>query len=261
MPALAGAQAPKIYLNPGSAGEYIIEIETPTVLDYTFHGSKTAGTTLDLDQDVSGRLTGHSHTGGATITSDAVIAGKVKSRQSLPYVQMTTVDQGVIDGEPTYAIGKLRASLYDWGANSMLVGELFMKFCMTMEDPIALRKRRICMPHWQSIEEKVPDIGTWQVMMSMEQIGDYVEGLGWLVTSAKRDETARLFEFDAHGKVSRRTGLAKVTIRPQDPSPGTVTLIGKLAEDGTHFTAIHEVKGKLLGQSFDEVFDSNDDPD
>jgi hypothetical protein len=144
----------------------------------------------------------------------------------------------------------------------MLVGELRMKFCMTMEDPIAQRKRRICMPYWNEVHEKVPHIGTWQVMLSLERIGSSVEGLGWLVTSAKRDETARLYELDAHGKISPKTGLAKVVLRPQDPSPGTVTLIGELVGDEfdqQHFASIHEVKGKLLGQSFDEVFDSNDE--
>ncbi len=262
-PAVAAAQAPKVYLNPGSAGEYIIEIETPPILDYTFHGSKTAGTTLDLVQDVSGRLTGSSHTSGVTITSDAVITGKVKTRDGLPYVQMKTVDQGEIDGDPTHAVGKFRASLHNWGADSMLVGDLIMKLCMTMEDPITEKKRRICMPQWLPVEEQVPHIGTWQVWLSLERFGDHVEGLGWLVTSSGRDETARVFEVDAHGKISRQTGLAKVTVRPQKPSPGTVTLIGKLNDDQNgqqYFTAIHEVKGKLLGQSFDEVFDSNVDP-
>lgn len=259
LPAVASAQAPKIFLNEGSPGEYIIEIATPPVLDYSFHGSKTAGTELTLQQDVSGKLTGYSKTSGVTISSEASISGKVKTREGLPYVQMTTVDRGVIDGDPTYAVGKLRAFLSGWGSSSLLVGELFMKLCMTMEDPITEKKRRICMPNHTVVEEQVPDIGTWQVMLSLERIGDHLEGLGWLVTSAKRDETARLFEFDAHGKISPKTGLAKLTIRPQKPSPGTVTLIGTLAENAhgqAYFAAIHEVKGKLLGQSFNEVFEA-----
>jgi hypothetical protein len=40
---------------------------------------------------------------------------------------------------------------------------------------------------------------------------------------------------------------------------GTVTLIGPIAagvDDQMTFTAVHEVKGELLGQRFDEVFDS-----
>lgn len=269
LPTLAAAQAPKIILNDASLDEYIIEFETPTVLDYTFHGSKTPGTTLDVAQDEKGKLIGRMHTSGVTISGDGTIKGKVKTVDALPYVTTTTVEKGVIDGDATYAVAKLRASLWGWGSESMLVGEMFMKYCMTIEDPIAQRKRRICAPYWHQIEEKVPHIGTWQVMLaSLSLYGSTeIEGLGWIVTSSKRDETARLYEAAVYGKISTKTGLAKVVVQPSKlpdapPSPGTVTLIGKVkveAKGLVHFTAIHEVKGKLLGQSFDEVFDSNDE--
>ncbi len=259
VPTLAAAQAPKIFPNLGNPGEYIVEIETPPVLDYSFHGVGGPGTTITMAQDLRGKITGTTKTSGATISGEGVITGKVKTRDGLPYVTLKIVEDGEIDGDATHTVAKLQGSLQGWGAESALVGDQIMKMCMTFEDPNA-HKKRICLPNTTTFEQKVPHAGTWQILLSMERFGNEVQALGWLVLASEQPVTPHLYEVDAIGKISPKTGLAKVVVRPRPdgPNPGTVTLIGKVGEDQNgqaYFTAIHAVKGKLLGQSFDEVYD------
>ena len=122
VPAVAAAQAPKIFPNLGTPGEYVVEIETPPVLDYSFHGVGGPGTTVTLAQDLRGKITGITKTSGATISGEGVISGKVKSRDGLPYVTLKTVEDGEIDGDATHTVAKLQGSLQGWGAESALVG-------------------------------------------------------------------------------------------------------------------------------------------
>jgi hypothetical protein len=263
---VATAQAPQIHANasPDFVGEYIIDVETPPILDYTTADASpdSSGTTRIVSEDENGRLRGTSTTHSGVIDSASVLTGKVSTKKHLPFVQMKIVDVGTIDDDPTIAVGKLTASVFGWGADSYLVGEQLMKFCITMKDPIADRRRRICVPQRIAVEQHVPHIGTWQVRLALDRSGDFVSGPGWIVTAPLDPARIRFFEVEAVGKISTKTGLATVRlISRTDPSPGVVTLIGPIVgnfDDPQAFGAIHEVKGKLLGQSFDEVFDSNE---
>jgi hypothetical protein len=258
LPALAGAQAPKIQPVAGAPGQWTIDFEVPPVLDYSYEGSGGPGTTLTIQQDLRGKITGHSVTTLGTVASAGVITGKVKSRDGMAYVTTTTVDEGVIDGDPTTTVSKLKASFYGWGDESTLDGDIATKFCLTTELPSG-KRQRLCGSDTSVFTKPLPHAGDWQVIMNLERFGNVVGGYGFIVTGAHDDATARLFEMDANGKINARTGLVKIILRPRKdlPSPGKVTIIGTLAydaDDVPHLAAIREVKGKLLGQAFDEVF-------
>jgi hypothetical protein len=165
----------------------------------------------------------------------------------------------VIDGDPTTTVSKLKASFYGWGDESKLDGAIATKFCLTTEEPSG-KRRRLCGSDTSPFAKSLPHTGDWQVIMSLEDLGGgMIDGLGFIVLAAHDDATARLFEMDAKGKVNARTGLVKLEVKPRKdlPSPGKVTIIGTLAydaDDVPHLASIHEVKGKLLGQAFNEVF-------
>jgi hypothetical protein len=258
LPAWAAAQAPKIQPNPGSPGEWTIDFEVPPVLDYSYDGSGGPGTTLTVQQDLQGKISGHTVTTGVYIISAGVVTGKVKSRDGLAYVATTTVEEGTIGGDPTTTVSKLRGTLFGWGDESTLIGDITTKTCLTAEEPSG-KRRRVCGSDVTPFTKPLPHAGDWQVIMNLEQFGAVVGGYGFIVTGAHDDATARIFEMDANGKIAARTGLVKLVLRPRpdQPSPGKVTLIGALAYDADglpYLAAIHEVKGKLLGQAVDEVF-------
>lgn len=263
---VAHATEPTIHPNgdPAFAGQYVIAIETPPVLDYSQSAATpdVTGTIRTLAQDEKGRIVGWSTTHDGVIDSAGIITGKVSSKKHLPFVQLKIVDVGEIDGDPTKAVGKVTAQLSGWGDASRLVGELALKFCMAVHDPIVDRVKKICAPSRTPIDEAVRHAGSWQVRLVLERFGDQLFGPGWIVTGVRDPATTRFFEVEAVGKISPRSGLATVRLLSRvDPSPGSVTLIGPVADDAdgaSTFTAIHEVKGKLLGQKFAEVFDSNE---
>ena len=259
LPALAAAQAPNIQSAPGNPGQWTIEFVVPPVLDYSYEGSGGPGTTLTIQQDLKGKLTGHSVTTLGNVISAGIITGKVTSHDGMAYVTTTTVDEGVIDGDPTTSVSKLKATFYGWGDESKLDGATTTKFCITTDLPSG-KRQRLCGSGASPLTHSVPHAGDWQVSLTLEDFGGgVVGGYGFIVTGAHDDATARVFEMDANGKINARTGLVKLVLRPRPdhPSPGKVTIIGALAYDADgipYLASIHEVQGKLLGQTFDEVF-------
>ncbi|MEO6028260.1 MAG: hypothetical protein ABIR79_15455, partial [Candidatus Binatia bacterium] len=51
-------------------------------------------------------------------------------------------------------------------------------------------------------EQTMPHTGTWQVLLSMERIGNEVQALGWLVLASNQEVTPHLYPVEGIGKIS-----------------------------------------------------------
>jgi hypothetical protein len=260
----ARAQAPTIAPDPdpNHLGQYVVTIVTPPVLDYGRTTTLDAGgnvTTTVLTQSTRGRIKGTSTTSGPAINGEGTFSGRVMTRQSQPFVVLRSVDRGDINGDKTLSVIRMAARLDGWGDGSRLVGQLAIRYCALITDPIRDVKKKICTGNSPGIDQAAPHLGTWEARLALDTSGGRVIGAGSIATGVRAGGT-RVSDVAVSGSVSS-DGLATVRLDPMDKSAfvGSVTLVGPLVGDADgqmRFASVHEVKGKLLGQSFDEVFDS-----
>jgi hypothetical protein len=183
----------------------------------------------------------------------------VSTRDALPFLQLRTIEKGDINGDKTLSAISIRARLEGWGDASRLVGSMRIRQCFIVTDPIRDVKRKICSANDPEITQDAPHLGTWEVRLALDVAGGRVIGAGSIATAVLAGGT-RVADVTVSGSVGA-DGIATVRLVPMDKSilSGSVTLIGPLvadADDQRYFAAVHEVKGKILGQSFDEVFGS-----
>ena len=266
LPDLAEAQAPVITPDPDPdfAGRYVVSVVTPPILDYSRTTMLEAGgsvTTTMLVEDVRGRIRGTTTTSGPVINDEGRLRGRVSTKQGLPFVQLRTIEVGTVGEDKIRSVAKLAAHLEGWGPDATLVGQLKQHYCAIVTDPIRKVKKKICTDNAPAFNEPVPDAGSWEVRAALDRSGDRIIGAASISTGFGGAATRRTVDATVSGTVSSSSGLATVKLKPMDPAilRGSVTLIGPLVEDADgqlYFSSVHEVKGKLLGQAFDEVFDS-----
>lgn len=261
---IAGAQAPTITPDPdpNKLGQYVVTIFTPALVDYAGTSTLDAGgnvTTTVLTQSTRGRVRGTTTTSGPAINGKGRLTGRVMTRNGLPFIQLRSLEHGDINGDETLSFIRSAARLEGSGSDSRLVGEMKIRYCAIVTDPIRDVKKKICSRNDPGMDRAAPHLGTWQVKLALFSSGTSVSGAGSIETGVLVGG-GRETDVKVSGTIGAN-GLATVKLEPMDKSvlAGTVTLVGPIVEnaDGDAlFSAVHEVKGRLLGQSFDEVFDS-----
>jgi hypothetical protein len=261
-PLRAAAQTPSILID--DLGVHQITFTTPGVFDFSSHQSFEDGGisfTTEAVQDARGRILGTGRDVGGDFDVKHLIKGKCRSANGVSRLVFRMLSQGSVgsgDPEEYKALGVMRGEVHGWGADAQFVGTLRSRVCLKDEDPILERTKIICRSNTIDHTFSLANAGNWQIRIFIDRIGDRIIGAASITTAVAIASNTRTFDVSVNGKVDS-DGVATIDLKPMDASGlGSVRLIGSVIHDPVldvpTLVAIDEVKGRLLGQGFNEAY-------
>lgn len=237
-------------------GASIVQFETPPVFDFTSHTVDShdgVTTTWDVDHAANGRLRGRivDSTGGA-VTLTTVISGLIRGNDGTTTIRQKLRGSGDLGNKDSIrSIGLVRGTFSGWGADATLTATTKMRTCTRLFDPVRKVHRTLCNDGSFQKQYDYANAGDWLLRVALNHNGSTLFGAGSMFTGTSRDADVSVAGTYLPG------GRSVLKLGPKDArGQGKVSLSVTLvaAEDGSlQITQVHELRGMLLGQRFNEV--------
>lgn len=260
-----GALAAPPTIEFGGDGIHVITFTTPGVYDFSVD-EQTVDGFLDhrtlISHDLKGRIEGVITDSDGDLKLVTTIDGKVKTSGGIPV--MTTKLQGYGDfgnGDKIRSTAKKRSEVHGLGAAATLFTTITMKTCVLAKVPVGKDKYNVtCSKGGGTHESPLGSKGDWEIRiqgLAEPGLGQLI-GTGEISTNIHSSKFKRTTPVLVTGKRSNDGTTAKIKLEPIDEGgDGPVTIVAEvIAGPGVlhpAITAVLEVKGKLLGQKFNEV--------
>ena len=258
LPALALAQVPVVTFSQGVTE---VLFETPGVYDFSrnYVSSDPDGSTVSIGvtHDADGRLSGFVNTVNGNVDIRGTLTGKVRTVEGTTLMKETLRSRGTTTGgKPDFrSIGVTTGRIAGLGGGAVLISKQSSTACIRMK--FGGKAKTVCNKTvLKDRQSPFAHAGDWRVRLAFDASGTDIAGTGTITVGASTDD-ARSFEVLVNGRFDPATGDATLTLEPTtDAGLGTVTIQGVVVPntEGDRLHAVHEVKGRLLGQKFNEAF-------
>ena len=255
----ASAEPPTISVD--DAGSHFIHFATPPILDFSrsilVTGDGGVTIAMEVEQDAKGRIRGLGHdTDGSGFDVRHVLTGRVKTSRGLPSLREKTTSQGSLgsDDSTLRGVGLVRGLVHGWGSQAELVGTLRSQICIT-QPGLSGKPFRMCTRNTAPHTIDLAHAGDWQIHVSLERSGSRVYGAASITTAALVSSLRRTFQVSVDGRVGS-DGQAVIDFEPTDANGlGSARIEATLSnDDPPELLAVQGVRGKILGQRFNEVY-------
>lgn len=255
----ASAEAPTISVDDLATNH--VRFVTPPVMDFSrtqlmFEDGITFA--LEIEHDAKGRIRGRGHdTDGAGFDVTHIFKGKCKTSNGLPTLRQKMASSGSLGSgfsDELRSVGLIQGQVHGWGSQAQLVGSLRSQICITQRD-LHDKPFRHCTRNTAPYTVDLAHGGDWQVDAALERSGARVFGAASITTAVELPSIRRTFEVSVNGRVSS-DGSAVIDLKPMGPDGlGWVRLEATLSnDDPPTLLGIQGVRGKILGQRFNEVY-------
>jgi hypothetical protein len=253
---------PEIYKDV--TGIHHIELASPDIYDFSHDTDEVDGEytfKMAVIHEADGTLVGEGHDYGNGLAIRYEYDGKVKKVRGVTTVQDELRSAGSLgSGDPKEytASSKFKGEIQGFDEEARLVGVTRTKSCIRIQNPILNRTEKICATSVVDVDRDYGNRGRWAVTMLIERSGKTLIGNGKIYIDDYGDEIT-FFPVTLDGTV-KPDGRATIKLEPVYPTGlGKVTIYGVLVGgepggDTPTLTAVHRVKGKILGQKFDEGY-------
>ncbi len=243
--------APPTIVKEGD-GTFRIDFTTPNVLDLSSDW---------VHHDDKGRLAGNLlDTDGAEFQVVHAITGSCKYSRGVTTVKQRIVSEGVVGGGDVFrSVSNFEGTIVGYGSAAQLVGHTSIKSCLRQTVPFGKKKFTVC-----NITAEDPVVskhdGRWSIRLVFDNDGKHLIGGAEVYTGQSNPKKAKSYSTSVSGKLDP-DGEANFKLVPLDKHNGiggTIKLralvIPRSGDNSPELVEILEVGGKVLGQSFAEVY-------
>ena len=259
-----GAFAAPPTIELGDEGDHVITFTTPGVYDFSVDDQTVEGT-LDhyevISHDLTGKIDGLITDSDGDVRLVTEIAGSVKTSHGITVMTTKLKGQGVIgDGDLIKSTAAKRSEVHGIGAAATLFTTIKLKTCVLARLPFSDKYNKTCSRGGGTHESALGSKGDWEIRiegLAEPALGELI-GTGAITTNLHSTKFKRTTPVLVTGKRGNDGTTAKIKLTPLDENgDGPVTIVARvIAGPGVLHPAIDavlEVKGKLLGQKFNEV--------
>jgi hypothetical protein len=257
----SAAAAPATITLEGST--HVINFTTPGIYDFSANESSSDGVIANatlISHDLKGKIDGIIIDKGASIELTTEITGTCKRSGGVTVITEKMKGYGDLgNGDVIASRGKKRSEVRGAGAGAILFSVLKVKTCTKFKQPFSEKYSTVCGTGGGEHQTLIGDRGDWQVRMELQQpvVGEIL-GTGSISTNVHSAQFKRTTEVIVAGRYDEKDGTAKLKLTPLFAGgDGPVTILAEVVAGGgvqwPAVTNVLEVKGKLLGQKFNEV--------
>jgi hypothetical protein len=152
------------------------------------------------------------------------------------------------------------AAVYGSGADAIYSSTAKMTTCLKLKKAASEKYVTSCERSTIGTQVGIPHKGDWQMRLELSQpvVGEIL-GSGTIVTSITSSKNTRTTAVVVAGKYNAKNGTARLKLSPLfEDGDGPVTIVADVvAGAGVTYpgiTQVRAVKGKLMGQPFNESF-------
>ncbi len=267
---LAGLLAAPVHPAPPTVdyvgdGVHVITFTTPGVYDFSAEEHSNDGDierTVLISHDIKGKVVGLVRDKGSDIELVNESKGTVKTSNGITVMKTKHKGYGDLgNGDSMTSSGTRRTEVRGSGADAMIFVTLKIKQCVKQWHPFKKKHVKICSSGGGNAPQQASfaNRGDWEVRMELQQpvVGELL-GTGSISTNIHSATLERTTQVIVAGAYREEDGTAKLKLTPLfDDGDGPVTILAQVvAGPGVQWpavTGVLEVKGKLLGQKFNEV--------
>jgi hypothetical protein len=247
---------------------HVITFSTPGVYDFSVDETESNGTIVSrylVSHDRKGKILGFLSDTSDHIALTTDVSGTCKTSNGVTVLTEKFKGRGDLgNGDSMFSRATKRSEVHGIGTGATLFSSLKIKTCVRLKQPFSEKVSTVCNSGGGNSETYLGDLGNWSVRLHITQpVPGEILGLGTISTGIeKQPKYVRTTEVIAAGSLKLEDGepaggygIAKIKLTPlQDDGDGPVTITARL--NGVLYPGIVEVlevKGKLLGQKFNEV--------
>ena len=253
---------PEIFKDPN--GIHHVEFASPDIYDFSHDADEVEGDysfKMAVIHEADGTVVGEGHDYGNGLDVRYEYDGKVKKVRGVTTLQDELRAAGSLgSGDPKEytASSRFKGEIRGFDEEARLVGATKTRSCIKAENPFLNRTEKICATSVVDVDRDFGNRGRWAVTMLIERSGKTLIGTGKIYIGDYGDHI-KFFPVTVDGSV-KADGRASIKLEPADATGlGKATIYGILVGgepggDTPTLTAVHRVKGKILGQKFDEGY-------
>lgn len=243
-------------------GVSLIDFETPPIFDFSRTETSSDGSivsTWNLTHDRLGRIRGtivdRDAAGGGVVLS-TLVHGRCHTADGMTTVTQRLTGRGDLgNGDSMRSSTEVRGEIHGWGAEARMQAHFVVRTCTKLRNPITEKHQTFCNDTAFEREFSYANAGNWHMRLALEHSGSRVIGTGSIATGVATSQP-RTEEVAVSGTFVPG-GVSVLRLKPKTRGGfGPVVLRATLTEEedlSLTVFEVHEAKGSLLGQRFDEV--------